>query len=141
MQTFISIIGTIVSLFGFLKWENAIGFVFKIFSFVKMGVINGILVGVVISYTTAVIYIINFIYSKLNYIIDYVNNLSVGNEKIVTTALAALKSLGAWNAFCDVFSIFSPILLSFFSIYSIKIGIVIYRFFRETLLSFISSKS
>ena len=106
-----------------------------------MGVINGILVGVVISYTTAVIYIINFIYSKLNYIIDYVNNLSLGNEKIVTATLAVLKSLGAWNAFCDVFSIFSPILLSFFSIYSIKIGIVIYRFFRETLLSFISSKS
>nr|WP_314541449.1 hypothetical protein [uncultured Campylobacter sp.] len=141
MQAFISIIATIVSFFGFFKWENAIGFAFKIFSFVKMGVINGILVGVVISYATAVIYIINFIYSKLNYIIDYVNNLSVGSDKIITTALSALKSIGAWNAFCDVFSIFSPILLSFFSIYSIKIGIVIYRFFRETLLSYISSKS
>ena len=94
-----------------------------------------------LSYATAVLYIINFIYAKFNYIVDYVNNLSVGNNKLVVTAMAVLRSLGAWNAFCDVFAIFSPILLSFFLIYAVKIGIVIFKFVRETILSFVVSKS
>ncbi|WP_459902834.1 hypothetical protein [Campylobacter concisus] len=135
-----AIIATIVSFFGFFKWENAINFVFKAVTFSKMVVINVILGALVLSYAAAVIYIINFIYSKINYIIDYVNNLSVGNEKIVTTAFSILKSLGAWGAFCDVFSIFSPILLSFFIIYATKIGITIFRFVRETLVTFILAK-
>jgi len=135
-----AIIATIVSFFGFFKWENAINFVFKAITFSKMVIINVILGALVISYTTAVIYIINFIYSKLNYIIDYVNNLSVGSDRIVTTAFSILKSLGVWNAFCDVFSIFSPIFLSFFVIYATKIGITVFRFVRETLVTFILAK-
>ena len=135
-----AIIATIVLFFRFFKWENAINFVFKAVTFSKMVVINVILGAPVLSYAAAVIYIINFIYSKFNYIIDYVNNLSVGNEKIVTTAFSILKSLGAWNAFCDVFSIFSPIFLSFFVIYATKIGITVFRFVRETLVTFILAK-
>lgn len=135
-----AIIATIVLFFRFFKWENVINFVFKAVTFSKMVVINVILGTLVLSYAAAVIYIINFIYSKFNYIIDYVNNLSVGNEKIVTTAFSILKSLGAWNAFCDVFSIFSPIFLSFFVIYATKIGITVFRFVRETLVTFILAK-
>ena len=135
-----AIIATIVLFFRFFKWENAINFVFKAITFSKMVVINVLLGALVLSYAAAVIYIINFIYSKFNYIIDYVNNLSVGNEKIVTTAFSILKSLGAWNAFCDVFSIFSPIFLSFFVIYATKIGITVFRFVRETLVTFILAK-
>ncbi|WP_187422166.1 hypothetical protein [Campylobacter concisus] len=135
-----AIIATIVLFFRFFKWENAINFVFKAITFSKMVVTNVILGTLVLSYAAAVIYIINFIYSKFNYIIDYVNNLSVGNEKIVTTAFSILKSLGAWNAFCDVFSIFSPIFLSFFVIYATKIGITVFRFVRETLVTFILAK-
>ena len=127
-----AIIATIVLFFRFFKWENAINFVFKAVTFSKMVVINVILGTLVLSYAAAVIYIINFIYSKFNYIIDYVNNLSVGNEKIVTTAFSILKSLGAWNAFCDVFSIFV--------IYATKIGITVFRFVRETLVTFILAK-
>ena len=135
-----AIIATIVLFFRFFKWENAINFVFKAVTFSKMVVINVILGALVLSYAAAVSYIINFIYSKFNYIIDYVNNLSVGNEKIVTTAFSILQSLGAWNAFCDVFSIFSPIFLSFFVIYATKIGITVFRFVRETLVTFILAK-
>lgn len=135
-----AIITTIINLFGFFKWERFINYAFRAITFSKMLIINGILTTLVLSYAAAVIYIINFIYSKFNYIIEYVNNLSVGNEKIVTTALAVLKSLGAWNAFCDVFSIFSPIFLSFFVIYATKIGITVFRFVRETLVTFILAK-
>ena len=135
-----AIITTIINLFGFFKWERFINYAFRAITFSKMLIINGILTTLVLSYAVAVIYIINFIYSKFNYIIDYVNNLSVGNEKIVTTAFSILKSLGAWNAFCDVFSIFSPILLSFFIIYATKIGITVFRFVRETLVTFILAK-
>lgn len=136
-----AIIATIVSFFGFFKWGKVVDYALRAIIFSKMVIINAILVGLVVSYATAVLYIINFIYSKFNYIVDYVNNFSVGNDKVITTAIMALKSLGAWNAFCDVMAIFSPIFLSFFLIYATKIGIVVFKFVRETILSFIVAKS
>ena len=136
-----AIIATIVSFFGFFKWGKVIDYALRAISFSKMVIINAILVGLVVSYATAVLYIINFIYSKFNYIVDYVNNFSVGNDKVITTAIMALKSLGAWNALCDVMAIFSPIFLSFFLIYATKIGIVVFKFVRETILSFVVAKS
>lgn len=135
-----AIIATIVSFFGFFKWGKVVDYALRAISFSKMVIINAILGGLMLSYATAVLYIINFIYSKFNYIVDYVNNLSAGSDKLVTTAMAVLRSLGAWNAFCDVFAIFSPILLSFFVIYATKIGIVVFRFVRETLITFILAK-
>lgn len=136
-----AIIAMIVNFFGFFKWGKIVDYALRAFALSKMVIINAILGGLVLSYATAVLYIINFIYSKFNYVVDYVNNLSVGNEKIVVTAIAVIKSLGAWNVFCDVMAIFSPIFLSFFLIYATKIGIVVFKFVRETILSFIVVKS
>lgn len=135
-----AIIATIVSFFGFFKWGKVVDYALRAITFSKMVIINAILGGLMLSYATAVLYIINFIYAKFNYIFDYVNNLSVGSDKLVLTAMAVLRSLGAWNAFCDVFAVFSPILLSFFVIYATKIGIVVFRFVRETLITFILAK-
>ena len=135
-----AIIAMIVNFFGFFKWGKIVDYALRAVTFSKMVIINAILVGLVVSYATAVLYIINFIYSKFNYIVDYVNNFSVGNDKVITTAIMALKSLGAWNALCDVMAIFSPIFLSFFLIYATKIGIVVFRFVRETLITFILAK-
>ena len=135
-----AIIATIVSFFGFFKWGKVVDYALRAITFSKMVIINAILGGLMISYATAVLYIINFIYAKFNYIVDYVNNLSAGSDKLVLTSMAVLRSLGAWNAFCDVFAIFSPILLSFFVIYSTKIGILVFRFVRETLITFILAK-
>lgn len=136
-----AIIAMIVNFFGFFKWGKIVDYALRAITFSKMVIINAILVGLVVSYATAVLYIINFIYSKFNYIVDYVNNFSVGNDKVITTAIMALKSLGAWNALCDVMAIFSPIFLSFFLIYATKIGIVVFKFVRETILSFVVAKS
>lgn len=135
-----AIIATIVSFFGFFKWGKVVDYALRAITFSKMVIINTILGGLMLSYATAVLYIINFIYAKFNYIVDYVNNLSAGSDKLVLTAMAVLRSLGAWNAFCDVFAVFSPILLSFFVIYATKIGIVVFRFVRETLITFILAK-
>lgn len=135
-----AIIATIVNFFGFFKWGKVVDYALRAITFSKMVIINAILGGLMLSYATAVLYIINFIYAKFNYIVDYVNNLSAGSDKLVLTAMAVLRSLGAWNAFCDVFAVFSPILLSFFVIYATKIGIVVFRFVRETLITFILAK-
>ena len=135
-----AIITMIVSLFGFFKWSKVVDYALRAISFSKMVIINAILGGLVLSYATAVLYIINFIYAKFNYIVDYVDNLSVGSDRLVLTSISILKTLGAWNAFCDVFAVFSPILLSFFIIYATKIGIVVFRFVRETLITFILAK-
>ena len=135
-----AIISTIVNFFGFFKWGKVVDYALRAITFSKMVIINAILGGLMLSYATAVLYIINFIYAKFNYIVDYVNNLSAGSDKLVLTAMAVLRSLGAWNAFCDVFAVFSPILLSFFIIYATKIGIVVFRFVRETLITFILAK-
>lgn len=135
-----AIIATIVNFFGFFKWGKVVDYALRAITFSKMVIINAILGGLMLSYAMAVLYIINFIYAKFNYIVDYVNNLSAGSDKLVLTAMAVLRSLGAWNAFCDVFAVFSPILLSFFVIYATKIGIVVFRFVRETLITFILAK-
>jgi len=136
-----AIIAMIVNFFGFFKWGKIVDYALRAVAFSKMVIINAILGGLILSYATAVLYIINFIYSKFNFVVDYVNNLPTGNDKILTTALAFIKSLGAWNAFCDIMAIFSPIFLSFFLIYATKIGIVVFKFVRETILSFIVAKS
>ena len=135
-----ALVAMIVNFFGFFKWGKIVDYALRAVTFSKMVIINAILGGLILSYATAVLYIINFIYSKFNYIVDFVNNLSIGNDKLVVTAISVLRSLGAWNAFCDVMAIFSPILLSFFIIYATKIGIVIFRFVRETLITFILAK-
>ena len=105
-----------------------------------MVAINLFLFGAISAYFFAVVSILDFIYTKFNYIVDYVNNLSGGSDKLVLTAMAVLRSLGAWNAFCDVFAVFSPVFLSFFVIYATKIGIFIFKNARNTLLSFIIAK-
>lgn len=135
-----AIVTMIVSFFGFFKWQKIVDYALRAITFSKMVIINTILGGLMFSYATAVLYIINFIYAKFNYIVDYANNLSAGSGKLILTSISILKSLGVWNAFCDVFSIFSPILLSFFIIYATKIGIVVFRFVRETLITFILAK-
>lgn len=135
-----ALVAMIVNFFGFFKWGKIVDYALRAVTFSKMVIINAILGGLILSYTTAVLYIINFIYSKFNYIVDFVNNLSIGNDKLFVTAISVLRALGAWNAFCDVMAIFSPILLSFFIIYATKIGIVVFRFVRETLITFILAK-
>ena len=135
-----AIISMIVNLFGFFKWGKVVDFVLRGITFAKMVIINGLLFASILAYVAAVLVILNFIYTKFNYIVDYINNLSVGNDKIVTTSMMVLKSLGAWNALCDVFTIFSPVLLSFFVIYATKIGIFVFKNARDTLLSFIIAK-
>lgn len=135
-----AIIAMIVNLFGFFKWGKVVDFVLRGITFAKMVIINGLLFASILAYVAAVLVILNFIYTKFNYIVDYINNLSVGNDKIVTTSMMVLKSLGAWNALCDVFTIFSPVLLSFFVIYATKIGIFVFKNARDTLLSFVIAK-
>ena len=130
-------IAMIFNFFSFFKWGKIVDYALRAVTFSKMVIINAILGGLILSYATAVLYII---YSKFNYIVDFVNNLSIGNDKLVVTAISVLRALGAWNAFCDVMVIFSPILLSFFVIYATKIGIVVFRFVRETLITFILAK-
>lgn len=135
-----ALVAMIVNFFGFFKWGKIVDYALRAVTFSKMVIINAILGGLILSYATAVLYIINFIYSKFNYIVDFVNNLSISNDKLFVTAISVLRALGAWNAFCDVMAIFSPILLSFFIIYATKIGIVVFRFVRETLITFILAK-
>ena len=135
-----AIIAMIVNLFGFFKWGKVVDFVLRGITFAKMVIINGLLFASILAYVAAVLVILNFIYTKFNYIVDYINNLSVGNDKIVITSMMVLKSLGAWNALCDVFAIFSPVLLSFFVIYATKIGIFVFKNARDTLISFILAK-
>jgi hypothetical protein len=135
-----AIIAMIVNLFGFFKWGKVVDFVLRGITFAKMVIINGLLFASILAYVAAVLVILNFIYTKFNYIVDYINNLSVGNDKIITTSMMVLKSLGAWNALCDVFAIFSPVLLSFFVIYATKIGIFVFKNARDTLLSFVIAK-
>ena len=77
-----ALVAMIVNFFGFFKWGKIVDYALRAVTFSKMVIINAILGGLILSYATAVLYIINFIYSKFNYIVDFINNLSIGNDKL-----------------------------------------------------------
>jgi len=69
------------------------------------------------------VYSIVFIYNKINYVLDIINNIPFSNE-VLTIALQVLQSLGIMASFHDVFAIFSPYLIAFL-VY--KIALIIYH--------------
>jgi len=68
-----AIIAMIVNFFGFFKWGKIVDYALRAVAFSKMVIINAILGGLILSYATAVLYIINFIYCK-EYMLTFLYN-------------------------------------------------------------------
>ncbi|OPA77055.1 hypothetical protein [Campylobacter pinnipediorum] len=130
----------IFEFFTFKKGFDIASIALKSLTFAKMLAINLLLTTALLSYFYLLYKIIEFIYTKVNFIINYINNLQFSNDSLISYFITILKSFGVWSAFVDVFSVFSPIFVTFFSIYALKISIVVLKNIRETLETLFISK-
>ncbi|AQW85869.1 putative membrane protein [Campylobacter pinnipediorum subsp. caledonicus] len=130
----------IFEFFTFKKGFDIASIALKSLTFAKMLTINLLLTTALLSYFYLLYKVIEFIYTKVNFIINFINNFSYSNDSLISYFISVLKSFGIWSAFVDVYSVFSPIFLIFFSVYSLKISIVVLKNIRETLETLFISK-
>lgn len=134
------VIAGIVAFFRFFKWSSVVDFFFKKVTFASMLVVNTIIAALLASYFAATLSSLNFIYEKINYIIKYINDFVGDSNDVVSLSVNILKSLGIWNAFVDVYNVFSPFLISLALGYVFKFGIKFFRNSRDILVSLAISK-
>lgn len=135
-----AILSVIVAFFTFFKWSNFSNWVLKGVTFGSMLAINVILIAFMLVYFAAIFKILEFIYSKANYLIDYINSFGNASGEAAEFAITIFKSLGAWNAFVDVFNIFSVAFASVIAIYAAKLGVVVFKGVRDNLIALCISK-
>ena len=113
--------------------EKFVGWVLKGITFGKMVLINTALFALVIAYGWAVFKLIMFVYEKINQFISFLSDISSGgSNEILAWAMDILRALGVWNAFVDVYNIFSAPIVSIITIYLYKLGI---KFLRSVQLN------
>ena len=135
----LSFFNFVFDFFKMFKWGKILDFAMAKLKFSAMLSVNLIIMGFMAGYFAALIYALNFIYTKLIYIIDYINNATNSGEAI-SLLMSVLSAYGIWNALCDVFSVFLPFIIAMLGIYGSKLGIVIFKNSREVLLSLFISR-
>ena len=102
-------------------------------NFTSMLLVNGFIVSAVLAYCWAVFKLIMFVYEKTNQFISFLSDItSGGSNEILSWAMDIIKALGVWNAFVDVYNIFSAPIVSIIVIYLYKLGI---KFLRSVQLN------
>lgn len=135
-----AILSALSWLFRFSLWEKVVDFFLKRVTFGAMLSVNLALMGFFVSYIYSIYKIFQLLYSLINKFIDFINNYVDVGDSIARHVIIVLKSIGAWNAFLDVYSIFSPILSLILSIYLGKLGVTAFKGIRENLISLCISK-
>lgn len=124
-------------LFRFELWERFVGFVFKSITFGKMVFVNTALVVAILAYGAAVLKLLLFVYEKTNYLITYINNMTSGaGDEVLTWAMDVIKAFGIWNAFVDVYNVFSVPIISIFTIFAIRLALKVLHSLQRTLVAY-----
>ena len=124
-------------LFRFELWERFVGFVFKSITFGKMVFVNTALVVAILAYGAAVLKLLLFVYEKTNYLISYINNMTSGaGDEILTWAMDVIKAFGIWNAFVDVYNVFSVPIISIFVIFAMRLALKVLHSLQRTLVAY-----
>ena len=124
-------------LFRFELWERFVSFVFKTITFGKMVLVNTALVVAIIAYGAAVLKLLLFVYEKTNYLISYVNNMTSGaGDEILSWAMDVIKAFGIWNAFVDVYNVFSVPIISIFVIFAMRLALKVLHSLQRTLVAY-----
>ena len=125
-----------VAFFRFVIWEKGVQVALRSILFPKVVFINITIAALVVSYLAAVLNIVIFVYNKANDLINLIDKVTDGgSNEILTWAMEIFRALGVWNAFVDVFNIFSPVIASLVIIYAYKVGYKFLRSVREALVS------
>lgn len=124
-------------LFRFELWERFVGFVFKTITFGKMVLVNTALLLAIFAYGAAVLKLLLFVYEKTNYLITYINNMTSGaGDEVLTWAMDVIKAFGIWNAFVDVYNVFSVPIISIFTIFAIRLALKVLHSLQRTLVAY-----
>lgn len=117
--------------------EKFVGWVLKGITFGKMVFINTALFVLVIAYGWAAFRLIMFVYEKTNQFISFLSDISSGgSNEILAWAMDIIRALGVWNAFVDVYNIFSVPIVSVILLYVYKIGFKVLHSMQLTLTTF-----
>ena len=117
--------------------EKFVGWVLKFITFGKMVFINTALFALVIAYGWAVFKLIMFVHDSVNKFISFLSDItSGGSNEILSWAMDIIKALGVWNAFVDVYNIFSAPIVSIILLYAYKIAFKVLHSMQLTLTTF-----
>lgn len=117
--------------------EKFVGWVLKKVTFGKMVLINISLFALVIAYGWAAFRLIMFVHDSINKFISFLSDISSGgSNEILAWAMDIIRALGVWNAFVDVYNIFSVPIVSVILLYVYKIGFKVLHSMQLTLTTF-----
>lgn len=131
-----AILSALAAVFKFFRFGDIANFLLKKAIVLPLLPIELTLVGILVTYFVNLVILLNFIYTKINELINLINNLSTANGEVLGWASDIAKSLGLWNAFVDVWNIFSPIFLAILLTYGSIVGIKFFSFFRSRLIEY-----
>ncbi|WP_169940134.1 hypothetical protein [Campylobacter sp. RM15925] len=132
-----AILAAFGAFFTFEKWDKVVQWVLRGITFGKMVAVNLAIVVTIGLYCGAVTTLLLFVYEKSNQFINLINDMTSGaSNDILAWAMDILKAFGLWNAFVDVYSIFSVPIISLFVIYGYKLGLRFLHSIQMTLISF-----
>ena len=132
------IIAGIVAFFRFFRFSAIANFFIGKAVLLQVFMIEILLLAHLIGYFVGLLAILVFIYKKTHQFIDLIDKLMTvdnGNEILSVTA-AIFQSFGIWQAFADVYNLFSPLLLTVFGVYGAVMGIKFFSFFRKRLIEY-----
>lgn len=120
-------------IFGADILEKIANWFLKGVNFASMLILNGFIVAAVLLYCWAILKLFMFVYEKINQFISFLSDISSGgSNEILSWAMDILRALGVWNAFVDVYNVFSAPIVSIIIIYLYKLGI---NFLRSVQLN------
>ena len=128
-------------IFGFLNWSKIVTYIRKKVTFGAMVVVNTALVVMLFAYGAAILSILIFVYNKTNQFISFLSDISSGgSNEILAWAMDILRALGVWNAFVDVYNVFSVPIISVITIYGMRLGLKIFHSLQNTLMAYSIAK-
>ena len=131
------IFGILSWIANFFVWLGVVDKVRRYINFAAMVVVNTAITAAVFAYAAAVLSLLLFVYNKTNYLISYVNNMTSGGvDDTLTWAMDVIKAFGIWNAFVDVYNVFSVPIISIFVIFAMRLGLNTLHSLQRMLISY-----
>lgn len=140
MPFLIGIVSTLGSIVAFLgKW------LFKkaeaLPSFLLVLLINVSLLSLFLLYVFSVTKLVYFVYQQINKFVNFLNTSSFGIDGEISNMIYnMLVSARFFDALANVTNIFMPFISSVILIIAYRLGFIVFKTFRETVLSFVISK-
>ena len=130
----------IINAFSFLakilRFRSVGNMIIKKAFIVPIAVLETALVAILVTYFGLLVKILFFIFFKIRELIKLINDFHSNNDDVISLASDIMKSLGLWDAFVDVWNLYSGIFLVLLIVFGSTIGINFFNFFRRRLYEY-----